>query len=325
MAKGKNQKVKLIKILEILRAESDENHPMSTNALIKRLRDEDVDVERKTLYDDIACLNECGYEIMTIKTNTNNYYIEDRTFDVAELKILLDAIGAAQFITEKKTNVLSDKIAVLGGSHRAKLLRRHVVTLEPKHTNEKIYYIVDSLNDCIERGKKASFKYYKYDISGKRIHTHDGDEYVVSPLSLVFSDDNYYLVAYTDKHDDLINFRVDRIDCVTVLEDAVDERAKKKSLSSKDSHKIFSMFKGEDCKVTLLCDNSLVNVIVDKFGENVVMTKHTDGDFTVSASVQLAPTFYAWVFTFGEKMKIISPKKVVEEMKGLAAAVSNQY
>lgn len=325
MPKGKNQKVKLIKILEILKNESDEEHPMSTNALIKRLRDYDIEVERKTLYDDIECLNECGYEIMTVKTNANYYYIDDRTFSVAELKILLDAVNASHFVTEKKTRELTEKIAALGGNYRAEMLKRHVVSLDTKHTNEKIYYNIDSLNDCIERGKKARFRYFQYNLSGKHEYKREGEEYLVSPINLICSEDNYYLVAYSDKYDNVAHYRVDRIDGVTASEEDVSEKCKKRAAQPKTNKKVFSMFKGEDHKVTLLCDQSLINVVVDRFGENAIMTKSDDGKFTVSANILVAPTFYSWVFTFGDKMKILSPQKVVDEMKALVDSVKNLY
>ncbi len=325
MPKGKNQKVKLIKILEILKNESDENHPMSTNALIKRLRDEEIDVERKTLYDDIVCLNECGYEIMTVKTNSNNYYIDDRAFSAAELKILLDTVSASHFLTEKKTRELSEKIAALGGKHRAEMLKRHIVSLDPKHSNEKIYYNIDCLNECIENGKMATFKYFKYNLSGKHEYKREGEEYLVSPINLVSSEDNYYLVAYSDKYDDVVHYRVDRMDCVEASDIDVSEKCKKRAAQTKTNKKIFSMFKGADYRVTLLCDESLVNAVVDRFGENAIMTKTEDGKFTVSANILVAPTFYSWVFTFGDKMKILSPQKVVDEMKAMVESVKSIY
>lgn len=325
MPKGKNQKVKLIKILEILRNESDEEHPMSTNALIKRLRDEEIDVERKTLYDDIDCLNACGYEIMTVKTNSNHYYIDDRTFNVAEIKILLDAVNASHFVTEKKTKELSEKIAALAGNHRAEVLKRHVKSIDVKHTNEKIYYNIDCLNDCIEKGKMASFKYFKYNLSGKHEYKREGEDYLVSPISLVCSEDNYYLVAYSDKHDDITNYRVDRIESVSATDIDVSEKCKKRATQQKTNKKVFSMFNGEEYRVTLLCDDSIINPVVDKFGENAIMTKCDGNKFTISANVLVAPTFYSWVFTFGEKMKIISPQKVVDEMKTLVGSVKDMY
>lgn len=325
MAKGKNQKVKLLKILEILRNESDEQHPMATKTLIERLNEEGIDIERKTLYDDIACLNECGYEIMSIKTNSNNYYIEDRTFDVAEIKILLDAVNAAHFITEKKTKQLSEKIAALSGNHRAKLMKRHVLVVDPKHSNEKIYYNVDCLNECIERGKKVAFRYFDYDLSGRVKYRKDGEKYLVTPIRLVFSEDNYYLVAYSDKHDDLANYRVDRMDGVTASEENAVAKGRKRGLTEKENRRMFSMFKGKPSEITLLCDMSLINAVVDKFGEGAIMTKHGEDKFTVNATVELAPTFYSWVFTFGNQMKILSPAFAVDEMKNLVDDVRSLY
>lgn len=326
MPKGKNQKVKLIKILEILKRESDFEHPMTTNVLIKKLAEEGVDVERKTLYDDIICLNECGYEVMTIKSTSNCYYIADRTFNEAEVKILLDAINAAKFITESKTIELSDKVASLAGNHKGELLKRNALTFgNAKHTNEKIYYNVDTLQNAIEKEKKVSFRYFHYNVSGGIEYSKGGDSYTVNPVTLCFSNDNYYLIAFNEKYDSLNHFRVDRMDKVTELTDKrVDGKRKTKEIAQY-SKKIFSMFGGEDTVVTIKCDNSIIDAVVDKFGEKTIMTKVDENSFSFNAVVAVSPTFFSWCFTFGDKLEILSPKSVVDEIKKQLEEIYKKY
>lgn len=316
MAKGKNQKVKLIKILEILRKKSDESHPMATNTLAKKLKEEGVDVERKTLYDDIACLNECGYEIMTIKTNANHYYIEDRTFSVAEIKILLDAINAAKFVTDKKTSELTTKIASLAGEHKGEVLKRNALSFgNAKHTNEKIYYNVDTINQAIEDKKKLKFKYFHYDIGGERVYSKEGEVYEVIPVALCYADDNYYLITFSEKYNDLAHYRVDRMDVVEESENTFDNIKEKRKDIEEYNRRVFSMFGGKEVSVTMKCDNSIIDAIVDKFGEKTMMSKYDENSFTFSAVVAVSPTFFSWCFTFGDKIQIVSPKEVVNEMK----------
>ncbi|MEG1519662.1 MAG: WYL domain-containing transcriptional regulator [Clostridia bacterium] len=325
MAKGTNQKIKLVKILEILRNESDEFNPMSTQRLITRLAEEGVGVERKSVYADIEMLNEFGYEIMTVKTNTNSYYVEDRAFNLAEIKILLDAVQSARFLTDSKTIALSNKIAYLAGKNRGEILKRNLIFVNaPKHTNEKIFYSIDSLNESIAKGKKVSFKYFDYNTKCEHVFRKGGKRYIVNPVSLVFSNDLYYLVCYNDKYKNPSTYRIDRMDDVKISKAFVSP-LKEGFDVDKYYKKVFSMYGGKEQVVRILVDNSLVNAVVDKFGENVVMYDAYDGGFEIDVKVELSPTFYAWCFTYGEKMKIIEPKSVVDEMVGYVSNILKMY
>ena len=207
-SKLNRQRLKLLKIHEILKAETDANNPMPTNKLIDRLHEEGIDVERKALYNDINILNEYGYEVMCEKGRSNAYYIEDRLFDVPELKIILDAINSARFITKEKTRILTDKVSVLAGKPKAEVLKNHLVCFDTlKHTNESVYYNVDTINDAITQNRKVSFFYFDYDVNKNKIYRKEKTRYVVNPISLVFSEDNYYLVVYNSKYKKFNNYR----------------------------------------------------------------------------------------------------------------------
>lgn len=325
MSKGANQKIKLVKILEILKNESDETNPMPTQRLIERLAEEGVGAERKSIYADIELLNEFGYEIMTVKTNTNAYYVEDRAFNLAEIKILLDAVTSARFLTQTKTKTLSNKIVALAGKNRGQILQRQLVCIDaPKHTNERIYYSVDSLQEAITKQKKVSFKYFDFDLRGERVYRKNGKRYVVNPVSLIICNDLYYLSCYNDKYKNPSIYRIDRMEdvdleikSITPLNKVVD--------FDKYYKKVFFMYGGKEQSVRLLADKSLVNVVVDKFGENVRMYDAYDNAFEVTIKVEISPTFYAWCFTFGDKMKIVEPKSVVEGMKKHVAQIIKLY
>lgn len=325
MSKGKNQKAKLLKVLEILRKESDEKHPISTKTLIEKLLEEGIECERKTLYDDIEVLNECGYEIMTIKSKTNYYYIEDRDFSTAELKILLDAVEAARFITKKKTEQLSEKIAYMAGKHKAEVLKSNILTLNGKHTNERIYYNVDTINEAIDGKKQISFKYFDYDLSLKRVYRKDGELYTTTPIAMLFSEDNYYLITYSDKYDRLVHYRVDKMDGVEVVDQPATKLDTKRFNLQKYGKSVFEMYSGKMRNITLLCDVSLIDVIVDRFGQDVIMNKAEENTFTVCVPVEVSPTFYSWLFTFGDKMKVLSPMDVVLEVKQKLSTILDVY
>lgn len=199
--------MKLLKLYEILARESDETHPLSTIQLMQKLKEQGISVQRKTLYDDIKLLNEGGYEIMQVRKKTNMYYVCDRNFDVAEVRILLDAVEAASFITPEKTQRLVDKIASLAGSHKGDVIKNNIVVFDTtKRDNEYIYYNVFNINEAIVSQKKISFKYYKYNAKGEKIAMHDNKPYLVNPIATMMSGDNYYLVANNEKYPDVAHY-----------------------------------------------------------------------------------------------------------------------
>lgn len=327
MVKENNQKIKLLKVFEILRHESDEDSPLTTNEILFKLKELGICCDRRTLYSDINLLNACGYEIVKVRSKRNKYYVLNREFDIPELKILIDAVHAAPFITEKKSDVLIGKIAALAGQYRAGLLKQDIVCFgTAKHTNEKIFYHIDTINNCILSDKKVSFLYFDYGTDGARIYRKEGKRYAVNPVSLVFSNDNYYLVCYSDKYENISDYRVDRMDEVKEeAEEITDSPVRNRFDKNKFRRQVFSMFVGEPAEVEIVAENDLTNVIIDKFGENIKMTPCGGNCFQINVKVQPSPTFYSWCCAFGNKLKVISPQSVIDEIKSHIAAVSENY
>ncbi|MBQ3663821.1 MAG: transcriptional regulator [Clostridia bacterium] len=321
------RKIKLVKLLEILRQETDEQHPLTTKELCDKLADIGIPCDRKVLYQDIALLNEEGYEIMILQQGHNKaYYIADRSFSVPELKILIDAVQAASFITESKTADLMDKIASLGGSHEAELLKSSLICFNTrKHSNESIYYNVNALEDAIRNRVKASFCYFDLAEKGKRVFRKKGERYTVEPLALIFNNDNYYLVCFDDKNEDgKATYRVDRMDGVQAEEEPISGTAMD-ALNTSDfavyTEQAFAMFGGPAQKVVLEFDESLINPVLDQFGEDVAVRRVRKGVLKAKVSVQVSPTFFGWLAQFPGKMKILSPDELERKyLEHLSAA-----
>ena len=321
MERTQNQrKIKLVKLLEILRRETDEQHPLTTAELCKKLEEIGIPCDRKVLYQDIALLNEEGYEVMILQQGHNKaYYISDRGFSVPELKILIDAVQAASFITESKTAVLTDKIAALGGSHEAELLKSTLVCFNTrKHSNEAIYYNVYSLEHAIRKKVKASFYYFDLTEIGERVFRKEKARYVVEPLALIFNNDNYYLVCYDGKNQDgKATYRVDRMDNVETEGEPISEEAME-ALNTSDfaayTEQAFTMFGGPEKEVVLQFDDSLINPVLDQFGEGILI-KRKNGMLNATVSVQESPTFFGWLAQFPGKMKILSPAELAEKYR----------
>lgn len=310
------QRIKLMLLWDLLRQNTDEEHPLSTNQIIYKLEELGISVERKTLYEDIRILQANGYEIMCARDRANRYYVEDRHFDVPELRILLDCVQSATFITPKKTKDFVSKIATLAGTQRAEVLKQNIVWFDTvKHSNEMIYYNIDSLNKAILEKKTASFMYFHYDTHKRKVYKRE-TKYVVSPVALIFTLDNYYLVTYSEKYGSFVNYRVDRMDNVEVGNEHVSEKVlEQRDKMPEYKSKIFEMYGGKPKVAEFIAKKSLVDVVLDKFGEKTMMCDVDDERFTFKANVLASPTFYSWVATFGQDLKLIGDNDLVCEYK----------
>ncbi len=313
------QKIKLLKLYELLRNETDESHPISRRDLCSRLNELGISSNVRTLSLDIEVLQENGYEIMSfLKDKERFYYIPERELTIPEIKILIDAVQAASFITEKKTAELVEKVAALAGSHNAELLKKNMVCFNTrKHTNEAVLYTVDSIEDAIIRKKKIAFNYFHLNEKAERKYvltpTGRKKRYYVEPVALVFNEDNYYLMGYMARHPGkTASYRIDRIDHIEVVEESFlsDEAIEKINTVAEFTEQAFKMFSGELEEVVLQFDKSLVGPVFDKFGEDIPMTMVNDIICEATVHVQIAPTFFGWLAQFADKMSIKAPNHV---------------
>ena len=322
------QKIKLLKLYEILRQHTDEDRPLSTNQLCAMLETEGITCDRRTLAEDINILNANGFEVLRRRTRyAMLFYIVDRRFDLAEVKILIDAIQAASFITPQKTKELTDKVASLAGSHKSTVLKGNLVTFNTrKHTNEAIYYTVDTLERALQQKLKASFQYFDLDENGNRVLRKKSERYVVNPIGLVYHEDNYYFVTYHETHEATVNYRVDRMTNVKIEDETVVAIAIALSAElGSYTERVFKMFNGPQATVELQFDRKLIDAVYDKFGEGIEIITGKCGLCKATVEVLISPVFFAWCFQFGKSMKILSPDSVATEMKEHAQKVARMY
>ncbi len=331
MNKENSRKIKLLKMWEILKSQTDEEHPISTNELIARLAAEGIEVDRKILYADIELLNKNGYEVLTERSRSNKYFVEDRSFNQPEVRILMDAVQSAAFITEKKTEELLNKIAMLAGSKRGRLLKENITKFSTvKGTNESIYYSVDTIVRAIKSNKKIGFFYSDYNEKRERVYRRDKEDptkrrwYVLNPVTTVIDNGQYYLVSYDDRHEgDLANYRIDRMDKVEILEEDIAPNPKLDA--SKYRRKQFEMYGGEAKTVVFEADKTLIDVIFDKFGTNVKIRQNENGRLHCTVDVQQSPTFINWCCSFDSRLTVISPPSTIEKIKAHLAKTAEQY
>jgi len=326
MPKSPNQRTKLLYIQKILLEKTDEKHPMTTQEIISELATYDIHVERKTLYSDIDILRQYGLDIVTHKSSLSYHFVANRQFELPELKLLVDAVQSSRFITEKKSAGLIAKLSSLTSQAQAQSLKRQIhVTGRPKSINEQSYYSVDAIHAAINDGKKITFKYFDYNVQKKPSYRKNGTTYEVTPVTLCWDSDKYYLVAYNAEHNELRNYRVDRMDNVTVSEESGDKFDKHKFNITEHIKGMFGMFGGDVVRAKLAFDNSFVNVVLDYFGKDVTITPKDDDWFEVMVDVTVSPVFLGWIFQFGNKAQILSPNSLIDAMRNLIASSMVQY
>lgn len=329
MAKSSNQKMKLLYLLKILTEKTDENHCLSSLELIEELSRYGIHAERKSIYDDIACLVDFGYDIVNIKQRIGGgYYLACRDFELPELKLLVDAVQASRFITRKKSRELISKLEKLAGPYDAKKLQRQVLVAgRIKTENESIYYNVDEIHKAIQEDAPIAFTYMEWNINKELQPRKEGQVYEVSPLSLIWKDENYYLIAYDAKERKIKHFRVDKMNCITTV--AGEKRKGIEEFERLDVvayvNTTFGMFGGEEETVTLLLPSYMIGIIIDRFGKEIDVRKREDGLVSARIRVALSGQFFGWLTGLGNKVSILSPENVKQNYSDYLQEILTNY
>jgi len=308
-------KIRPLYLAKILYEMTDEEHCLSTPELIEVLKEKyNINGYRTTIASDIELLKEFGMDIETVKSKSNMYHLVSREFDIPEIKLLIDAVASSKFITEKKSQELVAKLGTLASNNQSELLKRNVVPEgRIKPGNENIYYIVDVINEAINTGKKISFQYFSYNVRKEQKPKHNGEVYFFSPYYLVWNGDYYYMIGFSDKHNDIGSFRVDRIiKAPDLLEDDAAPIPEKFELNEFINTN-FRMYNSDHETIELVCDNSVMDAMIDRFGDELQTYANDMETFRAVVNVAVSHVFFSWVFGFGGKVKIKSPDQVKEK------------
>jgi predicted DNA-binding transcriptional regulator YafY len=326
MPTSPNQRLKLPYLMKILLEKTDEQHPMTVAELIAELAAYDVGAERKSIYSDLELLRRFGVDIEAQRGKTTSYYVASREFELPELKLLVDAAQSCRFITSKRSEELIGKLASLTSAAQAKELRRQVFVVgRAKSDNATVYYSIDRIHHAINENRKITFKYFDYGIDKRRKYRKNGEAYAVTPVTLCWNDDCYYLIAYGAKHDGLAHYRVDRMSEVNVSDEKGDAFDRKRFDAAEHVKRVFGMYSGEIVRATLAFDESLVNVVLDHFGKDARLYGIGNGRFEVNADVSVSSVFLAWMFQFGGHAEIKAPDSLIETMRELLKAKLGKY
>lgn len=327
MAKSFNQKQKLLYILDALKEKSDENHVLNVNYILNLLERNGINAERKSIYDDIETLNNYGYDIVLKRGRNGGYYLSNREFETAELKLLVDAVQSSKFITDKKSRKLISKLEGLTNEYESKELQRQVVVKNRiKAMNESIFYNIDEIHTAISHNVKINFNYYEWTVTKETKLRRNGKTYEISPWVLLWDDENYYLIGYDDETEIIKHYRVDKMLNLNITGSL---REGKEVFDKFDiagyANQTFGMYGGKCESVRLICDNELAGVIIDRFGKDAGIYRNDDNTFCVNVNVQVSKQFFGWITGLGNGVKIDSPQNVANEYKEFIKEIIKKY
>ena len=318
MAGGINQKLKLMYLADIFRRRTDEDHMLTLAELTDLLQENGVEVERKTMYTDIDELQRYGLDIRKEKVGVYTYYhLCGREFETAELKLIIDSIQSAKFITERKSRELIKKVERLGSDFEASDLNRQVLIAgRVKSMNESVYINVDQIHRAINDKKQIKFQYSRWNLKKQLEKRHSGNFFQVTPWALMWDDENYYLVAHDPVADMIKHYRVDKMSNIQEVDEKPAGKKLFQSLNTADYAKQhFAMFTGELKEVELLVNNELIGVMIDRFGKRIRISPVDEDHFKTTVKVAVSPQFIGWVLALGDSIRVLMPDDVMNMIK----------
>ncbi len=333
MAGKANSKLKTLVLADILREKTDEEHPMSAAELCQELGDYNIDAERKSIYSDIDVLRDYGLDVINTTYPKKGYFLGDRDFELAEIRLLVDAVESAGFISENKTRALTAKVEKVCSRWQRDRLHKQVYVEECRKTgNEQVYYIIDALSEAISKGCKVRISYQKRRIVADEKARNESRIYTVSPYALIWSDDHYYLVCNNQNYDNFMHVRVERIRKVEMLEDEKIRPCSEFSSFKEGfdcaaylAQNMFNGYTGEPETIQLRCDNELIQAVTDRFGEDVVIFEADEDTFSVIVTAAVSDGLVDWILQFGSKMLVLSPETLQTDLLSKIASTAEAY
>ncbi len=328
MSKGAYQKLKLLYLMKIFSEDTDEEHMLTLPEIIDKLSLYGISAERKTLYQDFELLRHYGFDIVGVQTQRNYYYhIGNRNFELPELKLLVDSVQSAKFITDKKSKSLIKKLEGMVSKYEAQRLQRQVIISgRVKSMNESIYFNVDKLHEAIGKDSQIKFKYFRWNLKKEMELRKDGAWYEVSPWGLMWDDENYYLVGYDAEDNKIKHYRVDKMVKIALLDKKREGKEQFKIFNlPRYTKSLFGMYGGEEVKVTLEAENGMVGILIDRFGKEIPIKQTDESHFRTVVNVAISTQFLGWIMALGEGVRIIGPDSVVQRMKEEISLLSKLY
>lgn len=324
-------RIRILALLELLQERSDEEHPLSAQELVNLLQTQGIIAARKTIYRDISALRSHGADILFTRQPKAGFFLASRRFEPPEVRLLMDAVQAAPFLTKKKTAELIRKLGGLMSRAQAEETAGKVhINLRPKYDNKEIYYTIDAIHRAIIKKKKISFLYRHYVIRGRRIVQDEGRRFLISPYALIWDSDKYYLAGNYEKYDDVSVYRLDRIKHVEISSNSArpfSEVSEYREYFDAEDYaaKTFHMYHGDLQTVVLRCADEALEPLLDKFGGELSISGREEGFFTVCVQVFAGEGLVEWLLQYGDRITVLSPQELRNQVTERIRQIGQQY
>lgn len=327
-----DQNLRLLFLAEIFNRQTDENHTYSAVELVGLLENYGVHCERKSIYRDVDDLREYGMDIVNTRAKANRgYYLRSRKFSVPEVRLLTDAVQAANFISEKNTKSLIYKIGGLVSEYQEEELREQIyIDGSRKTEKEDLYETIRILDKAIKGKKQVMLNYAKRTIEDNFLVRNEGKTFIVNPYAMLWSNDHYYLICNNNKYSNLMHLRLDRITELHELNIPVKPFSKVSPYTDRFdvadyTNRLFNMFSGEAENIVLSFSKNVLDEMLEKFGENVPIKQSEDGNYLLHAEVEMSEGLVNWILQFGCDVKVIKPKSLANAIKEKLSKILEMY
>ena len=326
MAANGKQKLKLLYLYQMLDEQTDAEHGLSMAQILQKLEEQGISAERKGIYNDLNVLREFGCTINTIQHMPVEYTMEKAGLDLAELTLLVDAVQSSRFLTQRTASRLVKKLSDLASVHEREALKGRVhVDNRVKSQSDSVFYNVDTIHEAMRLKRKVTFLYYKRDANMKHVAQHGGKPYVQTPVHVVFANGYYYLISWSDAHEDFVRFRVDRMRLVQVTDEKATRNQRIANYAFEDfAYQSFGMYEGEPVHAKLRVAPDAMDVVADRFGTDVPVRPRKDGGAEVSVTVRKSAIFFGWVAGMNGAVAIAGPKKLADEYRSWLQDLANR-
>lgn len=313
--KQKDQKKRILILQQALLEKSSEEHPLTMQQLLQCCEEAGISAERKAIYDDLRVLQEFGMDIIYTRTPKQGYFVASRLMETAELKLLIDAVQASSFISCAKSEKIIRKLSSMTNCYEAQKLTSSISYPKNKAMNESIFYLIDQIQEAIDQSCAVSFQYFDLTIKKERKYRYESRRYDLIPYALFWDNQRYYCIGYDVRHQSFSHYRVDKMDRLKLM-DVIHER-QPFDLNEYTS-RIFNMYQGVQEDIVLKVDISLANTIFDQFGQDVLIESVQENSFIVHLSMNIAPPLISWLLQFNQRLQVLSPALLIDEIRKTA-------